>query len=140
MKGFGTLGGETPDALAGGISSASGWDRGALASTLAGPTGFGLFGLALANDNLDADAPSFMGTFAANVGVANLPKMFPTAAEFQVLGSSDATLASPHSATKLSFPSLAVGTLLARVTGHHFFVLGATLLSSKFAGDVTFTS
>ena len=75
MKGFGIFGGGTPDALSGGISSASGWDRGALTSTLAGPAGFGLFGLALANDNLDADAPSSMGTFAAKVQVADLPKI-----------------------------------------------------------------
>ena len=95
MKGFGTFGGRTPDVLAGGISSVSGWDGGALTSTLAGPTGFGLFGLALANDNFDADAPSSMVTFAAKVGVADLPKIFPNAAGFQFLGLSDASLTSP---------------------------------------------
>ena len=124
MKEFGTFGGGTQGALAGGMSSASGWDGGALASTLTGPNGFGLFGMALANDNLDADAPSSMGTFAAMVGVADLPKMFPTATGFQGLGSPVATLASPQAATKLSFPTLAIGTLLARVIlGHRFFVL-----------------
>ena len=91
MKGYGTFGGETPDALAGGISSVGGLDGGALVSTLAGPIGFGLFGLALANNNLDANAPSSMVIFAVKVGVAGLPKMFPHAAGFQFLGSSDAT-------------------------------------------------
>ena len=102
MKGFGTLGGETPDALAGGVSFASGWDGGALASTLAGPTCFGLFGLALANDNLDADAPLSMGTFVAMVRVADLPKMFPTAAKLTFLGRPTSTLLLPQSPTKVS--------------------------------------
>ena len=78
MKGFGTFEGKTPDALAGGISFASGWDGGALASTLAGPTGFGLFELALANDNLDTDAPLSMVTFAAKVGWSTHLKCSPS--------------------------------------------------------------
>ena len=83
MNGFGTLGGEAPDALAGGMYSAGGWGGGALASTLAGPAGFVLFELALANDNFDADASSSMIAFAAKVVADDSPGMFPTAAGFQ---------------------------------------------------------
>ena len=82
MNGFGTFGGETLDGLAGGMYSAGGWDEGALASTFAGPVGFGLFKLALANDNFDADAPSSMVAFAAKVAVVDSPKMFPIAEGF----------------------------------------------------------
>ena len=82
MNGFDTFGGDAPNVLAGGMYSAGGWDGGALASTLAGPAGFELFRLALANDNFDADAPSSMVAFAAKVAVVDSPKMFPIAEGF----------------------------------------------------------
>ena len=140
MNGFGTLGREAPDAFASGMTSTGGIGRGELASALASPAGFGLFELALANDNFDADALSFDVVLAAQVGIEDSPKMSPIAAGLQILGSPDATLASPQSAVKLSFASFAIGTFLARVTGHRFFELGASSLSSKSAGDVTITS
>ena len=86
MNGFGTSGGEAPDAFASGMTTTGGIGRGELASALASPAGFGLFELALANDNFDADAPSFEVVLAAQVGVKDSPKMSPIAAGFQVLG------------------------------------------------------
>ena len=137
MNGFGTSGGRAPDALAGGMISTGGIDEGELASALAGPLSFGLFKLALANDNFDADALSSVVALASKVGRIDSPKMSPNAAEFQTFGSPDAT---PQSAIKLSFVPFAVGALSARVTGHHFTELGVSFLHSKFAGDVTVTS